>query len=73
MTRATRGHTGRALSADRWTGLIYISVSAAAATRVLAAFDIGFNAMLTLSAFLWVLAFVVFLVVYGPMLLRKRL
>ena len=38
MTRVTRGHTGRDLSADRATRLIYILVTLAAITRVAAAF-----------------------------------
>ena len=38
MTRATRGHTGRDLSADRVTVLIYGLVTLAAITRVAAAF-----------------------------------
>jgi|SRR5690242_4709979 len=38
MTRATRGHTGRELSADRVTGALYLLVNLAAAMRVAAAF-----------------------------------
>ena len=37
MTRATRGHTGRELSADGATSLIFVLVSLAAITRVAAA------------------------------------
>ena len=37
MTRATRGHTGRELSADRVTSLIFVLVTLAAITRVAAA------------------------------------
>ena len=38
MTRVTRGHTGRELSADRATSAIYILVTLAAIVRVAAAF-----------------------------------
>jgi uncharacterized protein involved in response to NO len=38
MTRATRGHTGRDLSADRITSLVYMLVTLAAIARVAAAF-----------------------------------
>jgi uncharacterized protein involved in response to NO len=37
MTRATRGHTGRELSADSATSLIFILVTLAAVARVVAA------------------------------------
>jgi uncharacterized protein involved in response to NO len=38
MTRATRGHTGRDLTADRSTSIIYLLVTLAAVTRITAAF-----------------------------------
>jgi uncharacterized protein involved in response to NO len=38
MTRATLGHTGRLLTADRWTAAIYLLIAAAAALRVAAPF-----------------------------------
>ena len=73
MTRATRGHTGRALSADRPTRLIYVLATFAAITRVAAGFSgewvLGF---LSLSAVLWVGAFGGFVLQYGPMLLGWR-
>jgi len=72
MTRATRGHTGRALSADRATSVIYLLVSLAAITRVLAAFATAWMMpLLILSGSLWIAAFTGFLS-YGPMLLGSR-
>ena len=61
MTRATRGHTGRDLSADRVTSLIYILVTLAAITRVAAVFGAGWTMpLLIASACLWIAAFGVF-------------
>jgi uncharacterized protein involved in response to NO len=73
MTRATLGHTGRLLSASRATQFIYGSVISAALLRVGAAFDsTDSNLLLHLSALAWILAFVVFAAIYGPMLLQRK-
>jgi uncharacterized protein involved in response to NO len=73
MTRATRGHVGRALSADRVTVLIYILVTLAAITRVAAAFaTIWTMPLLIISAGLWISAFAAFVLAYGPMLILPR-
>jgi uncharacterized protein involved in response to NO len=73
MTRATRGHTGRDLTADHMTGLIYILVNLAAATRVTAALITAWTLpLLIASACFWVAAFGGFLLRYGPMLLGPR-
>lgn len=73
MTRATRGHTGRDLSADRATSLIYVLVTLAALTRVVAAFATDFTLpVLVASAGLWIAAFGLFVFLYGPMLLFPR-
>ncbi len=74
MTRATRGHSGRDLVADRPTVFIYSFITCAALTRVAAAFLPTWSASLyVVAAFLWVTAFGGFVVVYGPMLLRPRI
>ena len=73
MTRVARGHSGRDLSADRNTSLIYILVTLAGITRVAAAFATGWTVpLLTVSACLWISAFGVFTLCYGPMLLLPR-
>jgi uncharacterized protein involved in response to NO len=73
MTRATRGHTGRALSADRGTVVIYILVNIAAIVRVaLAAGETWTIPLLVVSAGFWIGAFALFVVVYGPMLLLPQ-
>jgi uncharacterized protein involved in response to NO len=73
MTRATLGHTGRELGADRRTTLIYGLAIVSALARV--AVGLGAAAYLpplTLAGAAWSAAFVLFLVVYGPMLLAVR-
>ncbi|ABA03824.1 NnrS [Nitrobacter winogradskyi Nb-255] len=72
MTRVSLGHTGRALTADRITGLIYLLVILAAIARV-AAWDGGSSAMLIeISAVLWIGSFGLFVLRYGPILLSPR-
>jgi uncharacterized protein involved in response to NO len=73
MTRATRGHTGRALSADRATNAIYVLVTGAAVVRVAAAFtETWMIPLLIASASLWITAFGFFAIAYGPMLLLPQ-
>jgi len=73
MTRVTRGHTGRDLSADRVTNLIYILVTFAAIVRVAAAFGADWTMpLLIASACLWIAAFGLFVLSYGPMLFLPR-
>ena len=73
MTRATRGHTGRNLSADRITVLIYGLVNLAAITRIAAAFSATWTMpLLIISACLWISAFAGFVLAYGPMLILPR-
>lgn len=74
MTRATLGHTGRALTAGAGTTLIYLAVTLAAASRLAAAAlpDLSML-LLTVSGAAWIAAFGGFALVYGPALLRPRL
>lgn len=73
MTRATRGHTGRALHADGVTRAIYLLVIGAALLRMVAAWPwvVSPDALLLASA-CWIAAFALFAIGYGPMLLRQR-
>jgi uncharacterized protein involved in response to NO len=72
MTRATRGHTGQELTAAVPTQVIYALAVTSALARIVAAFGILRDPMLTVSATAWCLAFGGFLVVYGPLLVRSR-
>ena len=69
MTRATLGHTGRDLRADKRTTAIYLLVFCAAVTRVAAAFPLHVQPILLwASAALWILAFGLFAIIYGRFL-----
>lgn len=73
MTRATRGHTGRAIKATLATNVIYVAVIVAAITRVIAPLlSTEYFTLLYISAAAWLLAFGGFTLVYGPMLLQAR-
>jgi uncharacterized protein involved in response to NO len=75
MTRTARGHTARALRADRWDVAIYALVLIAAPVRVLLPW---FAPSLTLhavacAALLWSAGFGLYAVRYWPVLARPRL
>ncbi|CAM5558529.1 short-chain dehydrogenase [Sphingobium yanoikuyae] len=71
MTRATRGHTGRPLEADQATVAIYILVHLGALLRVTAPFlPFDYMGAIALAGGLWGAAFLLFLIVYGPMALQ---
>jgi uncharacterized protein involved in response to NO len=73
MTRATRGHTGHPLAADRATAAIYVLIVCAALCRVAAAFSLWTESILIWSAFFWIAAFGLFVIYYGHMLTHPRL
>lgn len=73
MTRATRGHTGRELSASVSTSASYAAIFLCALVRPVATLvpehaDIVY----ALAAALWMAAFGLYLVEYGPMLVARR-
>ena len=74
MTRATLGHTGRALHADWLTTAIFLLVTVAALARVAAGFAIGDQTvLLALAGAGWVGAFGLFCFAYGPKLWSPRI
>jgi len=73
MTRATRGHTGRPLVADRMTVVIYGLISGAALARIAASLLGAWTMpLLSVSGLFWILAFLVFALAYGRALLTPR-
>lgn len=71
MTRTSRSHTGRERRADGVTLVIYGLINLAAAMRVVAPFAVPVHLeLLALSAICWSLAFGIFALSYGPMLVR---
>ena len=73
MTRASLGHSGLPLHAGRGTVAIFVFVSLAAVARVLAwALPAAYTPLLHSAALGWMLAFGLFVVLYGPLMLRPR-
>jgi uncharacterized protein involved in response to NO len=73
MTRATLGHTGRELKANAATIFLYLLVTLGAALRVAAPFGLfDYMAGIELAGLAWAAAFLIFLLTYGPMLIRPR-
>jgi uncharacterized protein involved in response to NO len=74
MTRATLGHTGRALVASRPTVAAYVLITIAALLRIAGAFTPDLYLILVeTSGLLWSLAFGLFLWVYAPILVSPRI
>lgn len=69
MTRATLGHTGRALTAGPATVAIYALVTLSALLRLLSpVFGGAEMTVMAVAGLSWIAAFVLFVVVYGPLL-----
>ncbi len=73
MSRASLGHTGRALVAARRTQVVYGLVFLAALARICAALEPQFGrALLDVAGLAWAAAFLGFSWVYWPVLTRPR-
>ncbi len=74
MTRASLGHSGRPLTADRVTQLIYALAVIGAIVRIAAPLSpMGYEPTVHLSGTLTALAFLIFAVHYAPVFFRPRL
>jgi uncharacterized protein involved in response to NO len=74
MTRASLGHTGRALQASYATLVIYAAVVVSALARICAALRPDEAVvLLAVSGTLWVVAFAGFAIAYGPILAARRM
>jgi uncharacterized protein involved in response to NO len=73
MTRASLGHTGRALAASAATRAIYVAVVIAALTRICAALEPEWSELLLhITVIAWAGAFLGFAAVYAPILCSAR-
>jgi uncharacterized protein involved in response to NO len=70
--RAGKGHSGRELTTDTKTNLTFILITSTAVTRVISSL-LPFDWLLQLSAILWLLSFLAFLVVVVPILSRPSI
>jgi len=73
MTRVSLGHTGRPRSAGPASTIIYVLVHLGATFRVLAALNANDLLWLGLGTVFWSLAFILFLIVYAPMMFAPRM
>ena len=74
MTRVTLGHTGRAMRASAPTVVAFALVNAAALLRTVGVWlaPQAYRDWLIAAGACWIAAFVLFVVVYGPMLVAPR-
>lgn len=72
MMRSSLGHTGRELVAARADIGAFLLLQLAAILRVIAGMTSGYQAVIVASGVAWILAFLVFLLRYAPMLLQPR-
>ncbi|AHB48224.1 short-chain dehydrogenase [Hyphomicrobium nitrativorans NL23] len=73
MTRVSRGHTGRRLTAPWPTVVLYVAMLVAVVSRLIVSLAPEHTmVLLPLSGVAWVLAFGGFAILYGPMLARPR-
>jgi uncharacterized protein involved in response to NO len=73
MSRVSLGHTGRALSLPRFGTVMYAAVLAAGVLRVSAALGvIDYRLGITAGAVAWAAAYVLFAILYWPVLSRPR-
>jgi len=73
MTRASLGHCGRELQASTGTVLIYLMVFVGAFLRVALPFtEINYALGMSIAGVIWAAGFLMFAVLYGPMLFVAR-
>ena len=73
MTRVALGHTGRPLKLPKLALLIYLGISLAALARVLVTLNlVNYRLGLMVSALGWCVAFILFVLLYWPILSSPR-
>lgn len=72
MTRASLGHSGRPLMADRRISTIYALAITAAVSRIVSGVLPGVPWLLEIAGVAWILAFAGFAIVYAPLLAMRR-
>lgn len=74
MTRASLGHTGRALQVHRSIGIAYGLLALSVFIRVFGAslLPLQYPSVVLFAGILWILAFIPYLAVYAPILIEPR-
>ena len=74
MSRATLGHTGRELRASGLTQIAYLLITGGAILRVAASLGLfEYRVGMEVAGCAWMGAFLLFLAVYGPILMSRRI
>lgn len=74
MARVALGHTGRPIEPSRWISIGFIILNVSALARVIGPLVYeNYRMWVHLSGTLWTLAFIIFCVIYVPMLVKPRL
>ena len=71
MMRASLGHSGRALKADKATTAVFALITVAAITRLMAA-SMASTELITASAVLWIAGFALYVIAYTPILWKRK-
>lgn len=74
ISRVSLGHTGRPLQAPKLMSLAFLTIALASILRSLGPWLMPTKTLLfiDISGFLWIVSFTLFIVFYGPMLLKAR-
>lgn len=72
MTRASLGHSGKALAAGKGTTAIYGLAITAVIARVVSGIVPAIPLLLEIAGAAWIMAFLGFVIVYAPLLLLRR-
>ena len=74
ISRVTLGHTGRPLKAPKWIALAFVLILFSAVVRVIvpAWLPQWSQAGILVASIAWILAYGIFILQYGPMLLSAR-
>jgi len=74
MARVSLGHTGREMKLNHWMVLSFVLINVAAFIRVIMPMIMtdSYMQLIQVAGWLWVIAFVIYVVVYTPMWIRPR-
>ena len=74
MARVSLGHTGRMLQPARLIEMCFVVINLAVAIRVFlpVVFPHGYNAFVMISGVMWVVVFLIFTIIYTPILIQSR-
>lgn len=74
MARVSLGHTGREMKINNAMVLAFVLINIAAVVRVIAPVFLtdSYLQLIQISGWLWILAFIIFFVIYTPMWVRSR-